>query len=101
MLACRADGHVGGQFSADVVDLVNLQGAFAVGAALLGPTRPRGKEDVSQTGHQAEGAGVDGLDAVELLLPSLAQPAAAKVMGAQALVEVAPEGQRAVLVALR
>src|SRR5437899_2329142 len=80
---------------------MNLQGAFAVGTALLGPARPGGQEDVPQAGHQAEGAGVDGLDARELLLPGLAQPAAGEVMGAQALVEVAPEGERAVLVALR
>src|SRR5947209_4114481 len=101
MLAGRTDGEVLGQFTADLVDLMNLQGPFAVPAALASPSRAGGTEDVPQAGHQAEGAGVDGFDDADLLLPDLAQPAGPEVVLPQALVEVQPEGDGAGLVALR
>src|ERR1041384_2382666 len=80
---------------------MNLQSAFLVLAALLGPSRARGGPDVPQPRHQAEGAGVDGCDNAEFLLPGLAQPGGTEMVLTQPLVEVAPEGDRAVAVALR
>jgi hypothetical protein len=64
------------------------------------PPEPEGVKTRPQPGHQAEGAGVEGLQGGELLLPGLAQPAAAEVVPAQALVEGLPVGGGAVAVAL-
>src|SRR5919202_541136 len=100
MLACRADGDVRRQLVPDAVDLMKLQGTLGVLAALLGPARPGGGEDVPQPRHEAEGAGVHGLDDADLLLPGLAQPAGPEVVLAQPLVQLPPEGDRAVLIAL-
>src|SRR5271168_5114336 len=101
MHARLADGDVSGQFLPYLVDLMNLQSAFGVDAALLGSPRSGGNEDVPQSRHQTEGAGVDGFDDADFLLPRFAQPASAEVMFPQSPIEVAPEGDGAVSVALR
>src|SRR3954471_1539856 len=80
---------------------MEFQRPAGVLAPLLGSAGAGGRERLAEAGYQAERAGVQRLQVREPLLPSLAQPAGAEVVLAEAVVGVLPEGDRAGGVALR